>query len=401
MNVKPMIRNNMCVNAHPAGCAAGVVRQVKYVQEKKAERGSPKDAPKTVLVVGCSTGYGLSSRITAAFGYGADTIGISFEKEGTDTPTPQSGTPGWYNNMAFDREAKAAGLKSITINGDAFSHTMRKQVIETLQQMGKKVDLLVYSIASAVRVDPDTGDLYHSAIKPIGEPFTGETVDCMTGKISTIGAEPATAEEAANTVKVRGGEDWALWTRQLAAAGVLAEGVKTVAFSYIGPALTHAIYRDGTIGNAKKDLEKTARELNDELKESLGGNAYVSINKCIVTRSSAVIPLIPLYLSVLYKVMKEQGSHEDGIEQMERLFAERLYTGGPVPTDENGLIRIDDLEMAPKVQDEVKKRMATITQETLAQIGDFDGYRHDFLATNGFDVEGVDYNADIPSMESI
>ena len=401
MIIQPMIRSNMCVNAHPAGCAADVARQVKYVQKKRAERGKPLDAPKTALVVGCSTGYGLASRIAAAFGYGADTIGVSFEKEGTDTPVPKSGTPGWYNNMAFDREAMAAGLQSVTFNGDAFSHAMRKQVIETVQQAGKKIDLVVYSVTSAVRIDPDTGELYRSVIKPIGEPFTGETIDSMTGKLCTVSAEPATAEEAANTVKVLGGEDWALWMRQLAAAGVLAKGVKTVAYSYFGPMLSHAIYRDGTIGNAKKHLEKTARELNEELKASLGGGAYISINKGVVTRSSAVIPIIPLYLSVLYKVMKEQGTREGCIEQMERLFAERLYTGGAIPTDESGLIRIDELEMAPKVQEEVRKRMATISQESFARIGDFKGYRHDILATNGFDVEGVDYTADVESMERI
>ena len=401
MIIQPMIRSNMCVNAHPAGCAADVVRQIKYVQKKKVERGEPKAAPKTVLVVGCSTGYGLASRISAAFEFGADTIGISFEKEGADSPRQKSGTPGWYNNMAFDREAKAAGLQSITFNGDAFSHDMRKKVIETVKQMGRKIDLIIYSVASAVRVDPDSGEMYRSVLKPIGETFTGETIDCMTGKISTISAEPATAEEAANTVKVMGGEDWALWIKQLAAAGVLNEGVKTVAYSYIGPSLSHAIYRDGTIGGAKKHLEKTAKELHAELQASLKGEAYVSVNKGLVTRSSAVIPIIPLYLSVLFKVMKEQGSHEGCIEQMERLFAERLYTGSAVPTDENHLIRIDDLEMDPKVQEEVKKRMATITQENFAQVGDLEGYRHDFLATNGFDVEGVDYNADVASMETI
>lgn len=399
MIIRPLIRNNICVNAHPAGCAVAVRRQIKAVQEWRDKQGSPKDSPRTVLVIGCSSGYGLASRIVAAFGFKASTIGVSFEQEGSDSPTPISGTPGWYNNMAFDSEAKAAGLYSLTINGDAFSHATRKQVIEAVQKAGKKIDLVIYSIASAVRVDPDSGELYRSATKPIGEPFTGETIDCMTGKISTISAEPATAEEAANTVKVRGGEDWALWTRQLAAAGVLAEGVKTIAYTYIGPVLTHAIYRDGTIGNAKKHLEMTATELNKELKASLNGEAYISANKAIVTRSSAIIPIIPLYLSVLFKVMKEQGTHETGIEQAERLFAERLYTGADVPTDENGLIRIDNLEMDPKVQDEVKKRMATITQETFAQIGDFEGYRHDFLATNGFDLDGVDYNADVPSME--
>lgn len=401
MVIQPMIRSNMCVNAHPKGCAADVQHQIYYVQKRRAERGTPKDAPKTVLVLGCSTGYGLASRISAAFGFGAATIGVSFEKEGTDEPNLKSGTPGWYNNMAFDKYAKEAGLDAVTYNGDAFSHDMRKNVIETLKKWGRKVDLLVYSVASAVRVDPDNGTLYRSVLKPIGKTFSGETIDCMTGKISTISAEPANEEEMANTVKVMGGEDWALWVRQLKEAGVLAEGVKTVAYSYIGPALSHAIYRDGTIGGAKKHLEATAQELHAELQKSLKGEAYVSVNKGLVTRSSAVIPIIPLYLSVLFKVMKELGNHEGCIEQMERLFNERLYTGSAVPTDESHLIRIDDWELDPKVQAEVNKRMATITQENLAQVGDLEGYRHDFLAINGFDVEGVDYSADVTSMTTI
>lgn len=399
MIIQPLIRNNVCVNAHPAGCAAAVASQIKYAQEKRAGRAAPREVPKTVLVVGASSGYGLASRITAAFGFGADTIGVSLEKEGSDYPTQITGTPGWYNNMAFDRAAKAAGLTSVTFNGDAFSHAMRKQVIDAVKQAGKKIDLVIYSVASAVRVDPDTGELYRSAIKPIGEALTGETIDYATGKISTVSAEPATAEEAANTVKVMGGENWALWTRQLAHAGVLANGVKTVIYSYNGPAFSHAIYRDGTIGEAKRHLEETAKALDKELRATLEGEAYVSINKGAVTRTNAAIPTIPLYLSVLFKVMKERGTHEGCIEQMDRLFAERLYTGGPVPTDGNGLIRIDDLEMDPKVQDEVRKRMATITQENFAQVGDFKGYRHDFLAANGFDIDGVDYSADVPSME--
>lgn len=401
MVIQPMIRSNMCVNAHPKGCATDVQHQIDYVQKKRDLRGAPKDAPKTVLVLGCSTGYGLASRISAAYGFGAATIGVSFEKEGTDEPNLKSGTPGWYNNMAFDKYAKEAGLDAVTYNGDAFSHDMRKNVIETLKKWGRKVDLLVYSVASAVRVDPDKGTLYRSVLKPIGKTFSGETIDCMTGKISTISAEPANEEEMANTVKVMGGEDWALWVRQLKDAGVLAEGVKTVAYSYIGPALSHAIYRDGTIGGAKKHLEATAKELHAELQKSLKGEAYVSVNKGLVTRSSAVIPIIPLYLSVLFKVMKELGNHEGCIEQMERLFNERLYTGSAVPTDESHLIRIDDWELDPKVQAEVNKRMATITQENLAQVGDLEGYRHDFLAINGFDVEGVDYSADVTSMTTI
>ena len=272
MIIKPMIRSNMCVNAHPKGCAADVKHQIQYVEKKFEERGIlnniPKDAPKTVLVLGCSTGYGLASRITAAFGYKATTIGVSFEKEGSDGLTEGSrektGTPGWYNNMAFDKFAKEAGLESVTFNGDAFSHEMRKNVIDTLKKMGKKVDLLVYSVASSVRVDPDNGTVYRSVLKPIGNIFSGATIDCITGRISTISADPATEEEAACTVKVMGGEDWALWVRKLKKAGVLAEGVKTVAYSYIGPKFSHAIYRDGTIGGAKKHLEATARELHKE-----------------------------------------------------------------------------------------------------------------------------------------
>lgn len=401
MIIQPMIRSNMCINAHPAGCAADVKRQIDYVLKRKEERKNFPQAPKNVLVLGCSTGYGLASRIAAAFEFGATTIGVSFEKEGSDTPRQKPGTPGFYNNMAFDKEAAKAGLKSITFNGDAFSHEMRDNVIKAVKDLGEKIDLIVYSVASAVRVDPDNGTMYRSVLKPLGTTFSGDTIDVMTGTLSTISAEPANEEEAANTVKVMGGEDWALWVSKLLEAGVLAEGCKTVAYSYIGPSLSHAIYRDGTIGGAKKHLEKTAEELNEKLKTALNGEAYVSVNKGLVTRSSAVIPIIPLYLSVLFKVMKEQGSHEGCIEQMERLFAERLYTGSKVPTDENNLIRIDDWEMDPKVQSVVNERMAQITQENFAEIADLEGYRHDFLATNGFDVEGVDYSAEVLSVETI
>lgn len=401
MIIQPMIRSNMCINAHPAGCAADVKRQIDYVLKRKEERKNFPQVPKNVLVLGCSTGYGLASRIAAAFEFGATTIGVSFEKEGCDTPRQKPGTPGFYNNMAFDKEAAKAGLKSITFNGDAFSHEMRDNVIKAVKDLDEKIDLIVYSVASAVRVDPDNGTMYRSVLKPLGTTFSGDTIDVMTGTLSTISAEPANEEEAANTVKVMGGEDWALWVSKLLEAGVLAEGCKTVAYSYIGPSLSHAIYRDGTIGGAKKHLEKTAEELNEKLKNALNGEAYVSVNKGLVTRSSAVIPIIPLYLSVLFKVMKEQGSHEGCIEQMERLFAERLYTGSKVPTDENNLIRIDDWEMDPKVQSVVNERMAQITQENFAEIADLEGYRHDFLATNGFDVEGVDYSADVLSVETI
>lgn len=401
MIVKPMIRSNICINAHPQGCAKEVERQITYVQDKTKERAQKSkqvQGPKAVLVLGCSTGYGLASRISASFAWGASTIGVSFEKEGSET---KSGTPGWYNNLAFDRAAKKAGIPSLTLNGDAFSDEVRAQVIEAAKKMNLTFDLVVYSLASPVRTDPDTGVLYKSVLKPFGKPYSGLTVDPMTGKMSTMSAEPANDEEAENTIKVMGGEDWARWIDQLKKANVLAKGCKTIAYSYIGPALSHAIYRDGTIGGAKKHLEKTAQSLNHQLKKDLGGGAWVSVNKGLVTRSSAVIPIIPLYLSVLFKVMKEKGSHEACIEQIERLFAERLYTGGEVPVDAEGLIRIDDWELDPEVQKEVDARMEKLNEENLSSYADLDGYRHDFLAANGFDIAGIDYEQDVPRMDQI
>ena len=289
--------------------------------------------PDLVLVLGCSTGYGLASRISAAFEYGADTIGVSFEKAASQT---KGGTPGWYNNAAFDRAAAKDGLFAKTFSADAYSNETRAMIIDEIKKTGKKVDLVVYSLASPVRsdpvkVDPNSAEgahiLYKSVIKPIGKTYSGQAIDIMTKTLKESSAEPATEEEIANTVKVMGGEDWQLWMDALSEAGVLNTGCRTVAYSYIGPKLSHAIYRDGTIGQAKKDLEATAHRLNDQLKASVGGAAYVSVNKGLVTRSSAVIPIISLYLSVLFKVMKEKGTHEGCIEQMERLFAERLYTG--------------------------------------------------------------------------
>jgi enoyl-[acyl-carrier protein] reductase/trans-2-enoyl-CoA reductase (NAD+) len=404
-----MVRSNICINAHPAGCAQEVENQIAYVRSKNAARGRKPGAvkaPKAVLVLGCSTGYGLASRISAAFGYGAATIGVSFEKEGSEN---KGGTPGFYNNLAFDRAAKNASIPSATINGDAFSDGVRANVVDLARKMGLKFDLVVYSIASPVRTDPDTGVLYKSALKPIGKPYSGATVDSMTGKLGTMSADPATEEEAASTVKVMGGEDWERWIAQLTAADVLSAGCVTVAYSYVGPTHTHAIYRDGTIGGAKKHLEKTARTLSDRMKKEIGGAAYVSVNKGLVTRSSAVIPVIPMYLSLLFKVMKDKGTHEGCIEQMERLFAERLYTAGSIPVDSDHLIRIDDLEMDPSVQKEVSTRMTAVANEAdeakkeslFLKLGDLAGYRHDFLAANGFDVAGIDYEADVPRMDVI
>ena len=417
MIIKPKVRSNMCLNAHPIGCAKEVENQIAYVKAQKAKRGTKSlkeggKGPKFVLVLGCSTGYGLASRISAAFEYGADTIGVSFEKAGTET---KGGTPGWYNNLAFDRAAKAEGLFTETFSADAFSHETRKMIIEEAKKAGKKFDLVVYSLASPVRSDPDKIDpnsesgahvLYKSVIKPIGKTYAGQGIDILTNTLKESAAEPANDEEIANTVKVMGGEDWQLWIDQLSAAGVLAEGCRTVAYSYIGPELSHAIYRDGTIGQAKKHLEATAHTLNEKLSKELGGAAYVSVNKGLVTRSSAVIPIISLYLSILFKVMKAKGTHEGCIEQMERLFAERLYTGadgaaGKVPVDEENRIRVDDLEMQPDVQEEVNKLMAKVNNDNIAEICDLDGYKHDFYATNGFDVAGVDYTVDVARMDQI
>lgn len=398
MIIKPLIRSNICLNAHPVGCGKEVENQINYVRAQAQKRNTPVNKPKTVLVLGCSTGYGLASRITAAFEFGANTIGVSFEKEGTET---KSGTPGWYNNMAFDRAATAAGLKTITLNGDAFSNAMREKVIDAIKEMGGAFDLVIYSLASPVRTDPVTGELYRSVLKPLGESYVGNSFDIASGKLCTITAEGANAEEARQTVKVMGGEDWELWISKLSEAGVLSKGCKTVAYSYIGPSLSHAIYRDGTIGGAKKHLEQTSDKLNTLLQQKVGGEAFVSINKGLVTRSSGVIPVIPLYLSLLFKIMKAKGTHEGCIEQMDRLFAERLYTDGPVPVDEKRLIRIDELEMDPEVQKEVARLMPSVTEENLGKLGDLEGYRHDFLAINGFDVKGVDYTADVPRMDTI
>ena len=403
MIIKPMIRSNICINAHPVGCAKDTEHQIEYVKSQKAKRGvkTAKEggyAPKTVLILGCSTGYGLASRISAAFEYGADTIGVSFEKEPTET---KSGTPGWYNNTAFDRAAKKDGLKSSTFNMDAFSDECRQTVIDEVKKWNAKFDLVVYSLASPVRVDPDTKVMYRSVIKTIGEPCTGPALDMMTGKISEMTAEPAVGDDVTNTVKVMGGEDWERWITQLKNAGVLAEGCRSVAYSYIGPTFTHAIYRDGTIGKAKKDLEERAHAINSVLAKN-GGAAYVSVNKALVTRSSAVIPVIALYMSCLFKIMKEKGTHEGCIEQMERLFAERLYTADKkVAVDEEGRIRMDDLELDSQIQAQVNELMEKVSEENVNEITDIAGIRHDFLATNGFDVEGVDYEKDIARMDKI
>ena len=407
MIIKPMIRNNICINSHPAGCAKVTCNQIAYVQQNlakgkdpaAAKAQAPKGSPALVLVIGCSTGYGLASRIAAAFGYGAATVGISFEKVGSAT---KPGTPGWYNNLCFDSEAVKAGLASKTLNGDAFSDEMKSKTVDAIREtaaqagINAKVDLIVYSLASPVRTDPKTGITHHSVIKPIGDSFSGTTLDMMSATITTACAQSATEEEIANTIKVMGGEDWELWIEALDKEGLLSPTARTVAYTYIGPELSWAIYKNGTIGQAKKDLERAAEAINSRGK----ARAWVSVNKALVTRASAVIPIIPLYVSTLFKVMKEKGIHEGCIEQIIRLYAERLYTNEAacapekVPVDSEGRIRIDDLEMRQDVQQETVERMERVTSENANELTDVAGFRHDFLEAHGFDVEGIDYNAD-------
>jgi enoyl-[acyl-carrier protein] reductase / trans-2-enoyl-CoA reductase (NAD+) len=387
MIIKPKFRGFICTTAHPAGCAKQVQNQIDYVQSR------PKiDGPKKVLVIGSSTGYGLASRIVAAFGCGADTIGVFFEKPSVKNRTA---TAGWYNTAAFEKEARKAGLVAESINGDAFSKEIKEQTIEKIKnRLGGKVDMVVYSLAAPRRVHPETGETFHSVLKPIGKPFTNKAVDFHSGNVSEMTIEPATEKEVHDTIQVMGGEDWQMWMDALKEADVLAEGVTTIAYSYIGPELTFPIYREGTVGKAKDHLEKTAHELDAKLKD-LGGRAFVSVNKALVTQSSAAIPIVPLYISILYKVMKEKGLHEDCIMQMYRLFSERLYQGGEVPVDEKGRIRIDDLEMKPEVQQAVMEQWKLIDSATLEEISDIEGYRRDFFQLFGFETEGVDYDQEV------
>ncbi len=400
MVIKPMIRNNICLNSHPKGCAKMVRNQIDYVKKNMSKVDG---APKLALVIGGSTGYGLASRIGLAFGYGTATVGISFEKAGTAT---KPGTPGFYNNEAFDTEAAKAGLVSKTLDGDAFSNEMKDAAIAAVKEVAAKagipakIDLVVYSLASPVRTDPRDGIMYRSVIKPIGKAYSGKTIDMMTGKIFIAGAEPATEEEIAHTIKVMGGEDWELWINALSKAGVLAPDARTMAYTYIGPELSWAIYKNGTIGRAKEDLERAANAINGKL-SATGGAAWVSVNKALVTRASAVIPVIPFYVSTLFKIMKDQGIHEGCIEQLVRLYKDRLYTAEAVkdpkkvPVDEDHRIRLDDWEMGDNIQEAVNKQMALVTEENIYETTDIAGFKHDFLEVHGFDVPGVDYEADV------
>jgi enoyl-[acyl-carrier protein] reductase/trans-2-enoyl-CoA reductase (NAD+) len=386
MIIKPMIRNNICMNAHPEGCRKDVLDQIAHVKRQ----GKVENGPKNVLVIGSSTGYGLASRIVAAFGSGAKTLGISYEKEPSEK---RPGTMGWYNTISFEQAAAQEGLYAQSLNGDAFSDEIKQQAIEKIQSDIGSVDLVVYSLASPVRTDPKTGETYRSVLKPIGKAFSAKSINPQTGEIKEFSIEQANEDEIQQTVKVMGGEDWMLWIKALKQAGVLSQGAKTVAYSYIGPEVTRAVYREGTIGQAKEHLEDSAQAITNELSD-LHGQAFVSVNKALVTRASAVIPVVPLYLALLFKVMKQKGIHEGCIEQMDRLFRDRLFKDS-VPVDEKGRIRMDDWEMRDDVQGEVDKLWPEVTSENIHQIGDLEGYHQDFLNIHGFGREDIDYDADV------
>lgn len=392
MIIEPRMRGFICLTAHPKGAEQSVKNQIEYVKSK-----GKIDGAKKVLVIGASTGFGLASRITSAFGSDAATIGVFFEKPPMEGKTA---SPGWYNSAAFEAEAHKAGLYAKSINGDAFSNEVKDQTIELIKKDLGQVDLVIYSLASPVRTNPVTGITHRSVLKPIGDTFSNKTVDFHTGKVSEISIEPSKEDDIENTVAVMGGEDWAMWMEAMKKAGVLAPGAMTIAYSYIGPSLTEPVYRKGTIGRAKDHLEATAFSITDSLKD-IGGKAYVSVNKALVTQASSAIPVIPLYISLLYKVMKEEGIHEGTIEQIQRLYQQRLYTGGEVPTDEKGRIRIDDWEMRDDVQRKVAALWEKATTENLSEIGDLEGYRKDFYNLFGFDIEGVDYKADTNEMVAV
>ncbi|WP_138494241.1 enoyl-ACP reductase FabV [Paenibacillus pinistramenti] len=385
MIIKPRTRGFICTTSHPAGCEAQVQEQISYVKSKPAVKG-----PRNVLVIGASTGYGLAARIVAAFGAGANTVGVYRPSKSTPTRTASAG---WYNSAAFEKAAEAAGLKSFSVTGDAFAEDTKSRTIELIKQELGQVDMVIYSVATARKTNPATGEAFNSVLKPIGQPYTNKTVDFHNGTVTEVSLEPATDEEIQATVEVMGGSDWQDWMDQLESAGVLADGVITLAYSYIGPAITQAIYRDGSIGQAKEHLEATARRMNQQF-AAKNGHAYVVVGKALVTQSSSAIPIVPLYISALYKVMKEKGIHEGTIEQMYRLFAERLYSGGEVPVDEQDRIRIDDWEMREDVQQEVEDIWNSVTTENIWQLTDLEGYRKEFFQLFGFETTGVDYEAD-------
>jgi len=383
MNKKPRIKSNICLDVHPDGCKKQVRNQIRFIKGKTFTQG-----PENVLIIGGSTGFGLAARIVSAFGYKAATFSVAYEKPPSGT---KHGTAGWYNTGEFDKRAAGDGLLSVSFNGDAFSHELKHQVCGFIASHERKIDLLIYSIATSVRRDPCTGVLHRGVIKPIDKAVAGQTIDLSTVHLKDFSMEPADDLDVFNTQKVMGGEDWLLWVKALKKNNLIADNFRTVAFSYIGPVLTYPIYRDGTLGKAKLHLEKTAGDINTLISDN-NGKAFVSVNKAVVTKSSSVIPMVPLYIAILYKVMKGRGVHEGCLLQMHRLFTERLYTGREIQVDEEGRIRIDDLELDEQVQQEVMKIWNRINDNNIVLKTDIMGYIEDFLNIHGFSIG--DYSPD-------
>ncbi len=390
MVVVPKVKGFLCVSAHPEGCAANVREQIAYVKSK----GAIKHGCKCALIIGSSTGYGLASRIVSAFGCGASTVGVFFERP-ADVERERPASAGWYNTTEFTKQAKAANLYAANINGDAFSDDIKKQAIEAIKKSPEgKVDLIVYSLASPRRTDPKTGEVYKSVLKTVGEPREDKSLDTDRGAVVNVKVPAATEREVFETVKTMGGEDWELWIKALDEAGVIAEGCTSVAYSYIGPKLTYPIYRSGTIGAAKADLEKTAERVDGLLKLHRG-KAFVSMNKALVTQASSAIPVVPLYVSILYKVMKEKGVHEGCIEQIERLFSENLYNDNFLDFDDEGRVRIDNFELRDDVQKAVFDIWPKVSTENLYELTDFAGYKSEFMKLFGFGRPDIDYTKDV------
>lgn len=388
MVISPKIRGFICTNAHPVGCAENVAQQIEFIKSQKdALNTDITGTPKNVLIIGASTGYGLASRITAAYGFQAKTLGLFFEKPPTGK---RPGSAGFYNSAAFEKQAKADGLYAKSINGDAFSNEAKEKAIELIKADMGKVDLVVYSLASPRRTDPTDGVTYSSVLKPIGQAYTAKNLNTDTQLIGEVTCEPANDEEIANTIKVMGGEDWALWMNALDQAGVLEAGCKTVAYTYIGDKLTKPIYGHATIGKAKEHLDVTAAALNSELDV----DAHVSVLKAVVTQASSAIPVMPLYLSILFKEMKAAGTHEGCIEQLARLYKECIYSANPRLDDEHRY-RVDELELRPEMQAKVEAIWPQVTSENLNELSDFAAYRSEFLRLFGFGIDGVDYDADL------
>lgn len=381
------IRGFLCLNAHPTGCAANVDRQIQVARTARTDKG-PRDA----LIIGGSTGYGLSSLVTTVFGYGARALNVCLERP---PHGEKSASAGWYNVAALQRRAKEDGRTVATINGDAYSTEIKNETVARLKSWGAKLDTVVYSLASPRRTDPATGQSYASVLKPLGAPYASKSINLANDQVVTVEIAPASPQDIEATTKVMGGEDWALWMRALLAEGLLAQGCRTVAYSYIGPELTYPIYRSGTIGRAKEHLEQTAHTLDDELRTRVGGRAFVSVDKAVVTQASSAIPVVPLYISILYKIMKAHGTHEGTIEQMVRLFRDHLRTDVEPTVDTEGRIRLDDREMEPGVQAAVSRAWAEITSDNLLALSDFAGFKQEFRSLFGFEVEGVDYSVPV------